>query len=110
MKLTDDPAYVMMRREEETETSEDPVHSGPSAGRVNNYAVDERFWKFADLSGQDIQFAQHNGGMSEPAYVAYVKLVPLQKLRRSRSRPTARRRRTSASSLCTTASESFSTG
>ena len=76
-KLTDDSAYVMMRREEETETSEDPVHSGPSAGRVNNYAVDERFWKFADLTGQDIQFAQHNGGMSEPAYVAYVKLVPL---------------------------------
>ena len=30
VKLSDDSAYVMMRREEETETSEDPVYSGPS--------------------------------------------------------------------------------
>ena len=79
VKLTGDPAYVLMRREEETETSHDPVYAGPSAGRVNNFAVDERFWKYADLTGQDIEFAQHNAGMTAPAYAAYVKLVPLSK-------------------------------
>ena len=76
-KLSDDPAYVFMKREEETSTSHDPVYSGPQEGRVNNYSIDERFWKYADLTGQDMVFAQHNAGMSAPAYVAYVKLVPL---------------------------------
>ena len=77
VKLTGDPAYVTMAREEETATSHDPVRSGPTAGRVNSYAIDERYWKSADLAGQNVVFAQQGGGSPTAAYVAYVKLVPL---------------------------------
>ena len=65
IKLTSDPAYVAMDREE-----------GPN-GRVDNYTTDERFFKYADLTGEDIMLAQQGGGAPTPAYITYVKLVPL---------------------------------
>ena len=65
IKLTSDPAYVVMDREE-----------GPN-GRVDNFTTDERFFKYADLTGEDIMFAQQGGGAPTPAYVTYIRLVPL---------------------------------
>lgn len=65
VKLSSDPAYVLMNREE------------AANGRVDNYTTDERFFKYADLSGEDIMFSQQRKGMAIPAYVTYVKLVPL---------------------------------
>ena len=77
-RLTGDRGYTWFEREESEAGSTDPVYSGPSAGRVDSYALDERFWKYADLTGQDVVFAADvaNSGPT-PAYVAYVKLVPL---------------------------------
>jgi hypothetical protein len=77
-RLTGDRGYTWFEREESDTGSTDPVYSGPSAGRVDSYALDERFWKYADLTAQDVTFAADvaNSGPS-PAYVAYVKLVPL---------------------------------
>ena len=65
VKLTNDPAYVVMNREE------------GANGRVDNFTTDERFFKYADLTGEDIMFAQQGGGAPTPAYATYVKLVPL---------------------------------
>ena len=77
-RLTGDRGYTWFEREESEVGSHDPVYSGPSAGRVDNYALDERFWKFADLTGQDVVFAPEAASSGPtPAYVAYVKLVPL---------------------------------
>lgn len=77
-RLTGDRGFTSFEREASETGSPDPVYSGPSAGRVDNYALDERFWKYADLTGQDVVFAAEvaRSGRS-PAYVAYVKLVPL---------------------------------
>ena len=44
---------------------------------ADNYSLDERYWKTADLSGQDLVFGQQSAGISQPAYIAYAKLVPL---------------------------------
>ena len=65
IKLTSDPAYVTMNREE-----------APN-GRVDNFTTDERFFKYADLTGEEIMLAQQGGGAPTPAYITYVKLVPL---------------------------------
>ncbi len=77
-RLTGDRGFTSFEREASETGSPDPVYSGPSAGRVDNYALDERFWKYADLTGQDVVFVADvaRSGPS-PAYIAYVKLVPL---------------------------------
>lgn len=67
VKLTGDPAFVHVTREA------DGMHA-------DNFVVHERFWKAADLTGQDITFAQQSAGSADPAYVAYVKLVPLSEV------------------------------
>lgn len=41
------------------------------------YSLDERFWKVADLTDQEIIFGQHSSGFPSSASPAYVKLVPL---------------------------------
>ncbi len=65
VKLTGDGSFVKVNREAEQGVFAD------------NYSVDERYWKTADLTGQDIEFGQQTAGLSQPAYIAYVKLVPL---------------------------------
>lgn len=66
LRLTDDPAYTSLERE----------GSGPN-NSVDPYSLDERFWKFSDLTGQNVEFAQEVANDPLPAFVAYIKLVPL---------------------------------
>ena len=66
VRLSGEQAYCQVERE----------GTGPNR-RVDPLTIDERFWKYADLTGQDIVFAQEVLGGPTPAFVAYVKLVPL---------------------------------
>lgn len=66
VRLTGDSSFVKVNREAE---------GGMFA---DNYSLDERYWKTADLTGQGIVFGQQSAGLSQPAYIAYVKLVPLE--------------------------------
>ena len=65
VKLSGDSSFVKINRE---------TDEGKFA---DNYSLDERYWKTADLSGQDLVFGQQSAGISQPAYIAYAKLVPL---------------------------------
>lgn len=65
VKLSGDDAFVKVNRETE------------QGAFADNYALDERFWKSADLTGQELVIAQQSAGVSEPAYIAYIKLVAL---------------------------------
>ena len=65
VKLSGDISFVKINRE---------TDEGKFA---DNYSLDERYWKTADLSGQDLVFGQQSAGISQPAYIAYAKLVPL---------------------------------
>jgi len=42
-----------------------------------NKAIREKFWKIANLTNQNIIFAQHTSGVTYPASIAYVRLVPV---------------------------------
>jgi len=66
VRLTGDSSFVKVNREAE------------QGGFADNYSVDERYWKTADLSGQDLVLGQQTAGFGKPAYVAYVKLEPLE--------------------------------
>ncbi len=78
----------------------------PDEAVFQSQRITERFWRIADLSGQDLQFSQvaarvGDGGepgsfVCHPAYLAYVKLVPLTdaevaEVRADRARSDARR-------------------
>ncbi len=65
VRLTGDRSFVKVNREAEGGTFAD------------NYSLDERYWKTADLTGQGLVFGQQSAGLSQPAYIAYVKLVPV---------------------------------
>ena len=65
VKLTGDSSFVKVNRDAE---------GGMFA---DNYSLDERYWKTADLTGQGIVFGQQSAGLSQPAYIAYVKLEPI---------------------------------
>ena len=65
VKLSGDSSFLKINRESEQGMFAD------------NYSLDERYWKTADLTGQDIVFGQQSAGFSQPTYIAYVKLVPL---------------------------------
>ena len=65
VRLTEDRSFVKLNREAEGGTFAD------------NYSLDERYWKTADLTGQGLVFGQQSAGLSQPAYIAYVKLVPV---------------------------------
>ena len=65
VKLSGDSSFVKINRE---------TDEGKFA---DNYSLDERYWKTADLSGQGLVFGQQSAGISQPAYIAYAKLVPL---------------------------------
>ena len=65
VRLSGDRSFVKVNRERE------------QGSFADNYSLDERYWKTADLTGQDLVLAQQTAGMSQPAYIAYVKLVPL---------------------------------
>lgn len=64
IKLSGDPAFCRIKEQEicvtQTET-----------------AINEVFFKHADLTGQDFMIGKINGARAEKALVAYVKLVPL---------------------------------
>lgn len=65
VKLSGDSSFIKVNRESE------------QGSFADNYSLDERFWKTADLTGQDLVFGQQSAGLTQPAYIAYVKLVPL---------------------------------
>ncbi|MDE0631008.1 MAG: family 10 glycosylhydrolase [Caldilineaceae bacterium] len=65
VRLTGDSSFVKVNREREQGTFAD------------NYSLDERYWKTADLTGQNLVLGQQSAGMSQPAYFAYIKLMPL---------------------------------
>ena len=65
VRLTGDSSFVKVNREAE------------QGSFADNYSLDERYWKTADLSGQDLVLGQQSAGLSQPAYIAYVKLEPL---------------------------------
>ncbi len=65
VKLSGDDAFVKVIREAE------------AGDFADNFSLDERFWKIADLTGQDLILAQQSAGESEAAYIAYVKLISL---------------------------------
>lgn len=65
VRLSGDSSFIKVNRESEPGKFAD------------NYSLDERFWKTADLTGQDLVLAQQSAGLSRPAYIAYVKLIPL---------------------------------
>ena len=65
VRLSGDDAFVKVTRE------------SAAGAFADNYSLDERYWKTADLTGQALIFAQQSAGASQPAYIAYVKLVPL---------------------------------
>ena len=65
VRLTGDRSFVKVNREAAGGTFAD------------NYSLDERYWKTADLTGQGLVFGQQSAGLSQPAYIAYVKLVPV---------------------------------
>ncbi|MYH60860.1 MAG: family 10 glycosylhydrolase [Caldilineaceae bacterium SB0675_bin_29] len=65
VRLSGDSAFVKVNRERE------------QGSFADNYSLDERYWKTADLTGQDLVIGQQTAGMTQPAYVAYVKLEPL---------------------------------
>jgi hypothetical protein len=65
VKLTGDSSYVWLSREH------------LPSGREDGFAIDEVFWKEADLTGQDITFAQLYHSLGFKAGIAYVKLVAL---------------------------------
>ena len=60
VRLSDNPCFTRIVREE-----------------PDYFSFDERFWLYADLTGQDIVFAQQTSGWPARAFPAYVKLVPL---------------------------------
>jgi len=49
----------------------------PEVGGLNYPYIDEVFWKFVDLSKQNIYFSHPEGGMSCGTYIAYIKIIPL---------------------------------
>jgi len=64
VKLTGDPCFVPIVRAE--------------PGFDSTILIDEIFWKYADLSGQDITFAElQPAGRGRQASIAFVKLIPL---------------------------------
>ena len=65
VRLSGDRAFVKVNRERE------------QGSFADNYSLDERYWKTADLTGQDLVLGQQTAGMTQPAYIAYVKLEPL---------------------------------
>ena len=65
VRLTGDRSFVKVNREAER------------GGFADNYSLDERYWKTADLTGQDLVLGQQTAGFSQPAYIAYIKLEPL---------------------------------
>ncbi len=65
VRLTGDSAFVKVNREAE------------QGSFADNYSLDERYWKSADLTGQDLVVGQQSAGLSQPAYVAYIRLEPL---------------------------------
>ena len=69
VKLSGDSSFIKINRE---------IDEGKFG---DNYSLDERYWKTADLTGQDLVFGQQSAGISQPAYIAYAKLVPLGRRR-----------------------------
>ena len=63
VRLSGDPCFVTIADDEA-----DPGHCN---------TLREVFWKYADLSGQEILFGQQSKGTGRPACVAYLKLEPL---------------------------------
>lgn len=60
VKLKHDPCFTFFVRE-----------------RENYFCIDKRFWKYADLTDQNIVFGQQNTGFKKGAFVAYVRLEEL---------------------------------
>ena len=65
VKLTDDPCFQPIWEPE-------PVLTWPGTVELK-----EAFFKYADLTGEDLLIAQQSKGNTHKAFVAYVKLVPL---------------------------------
>ena len=63
VKLSGDPCFITIADNEQD--------------ALNVTTLRETFWKYADLTGQEIVFGQQSKGIAYPAYVAYVKLEPL---------------------------------
>ena len=83
VKLTSDPCFQAIADPE-------PVLEWP--GTVE---LAEAFFKYADLTGEDLVIAQQSKGVAHKAYVAYVKLVPLsagevKEIQRERARTDTR--------------------
>ena len=71
VRLKSDPVFYSM------------THLAALRGGVHQVRIDEYFWKHADLSGEDLILRQLPGSLalggksSQPAWIAYIKLVPL---------------------------------
>lgn len=63
LKLTDDPCFRNI--------------SDPAPPWTNKIELKEAFFKYADLTGQNLIIGQQSKGTPKKAYMAYVKLVPL---------------------------------
>ena len=89
LRLTDDPAYTLVRSEQQSEKDRQGL---PNAYGVfftgkafREWEVTEAFWKIADLAGQDLTISRFNegspgqGGNEAELYsnLVFIRLVPL---------------------------------
>ena len=90
VKLSDDPCFYRIRQEKDA-VCDSSCQSSPS-----QYAIQEVFFKNADLAGQDIVIGKIDGPLARKACVAYIKLVPLSSeqvevIRKERARTDTRK-------------------
>lgn len=57
--------------------SADRAFQAVTRERSDNFTIDERWWRDADLTGQSLQLAQQSSGVAQPACLAYLRLEPL---------------------------------
>src|SRR5262249_7972794 len=82
LKLDSDPCYVLASVETVTGgvRGEDMGLAGDAEAeqaRLRRRQVQDCFYKYADLTGRELQVSALTSGIAQPSAIAYVRLVPL---------------------------------